>query len=169
MATRLLARSKTLALNRTFINRPSQSLRPLHSLTAPLDLGSYQPSPSSRSLLRPDLAAASESPAIPSILGSKMILGYEKTLPRWFSVNPQGESTSQKSLAEKMNRRLSEMERSRRRRLGGHFGEHPPVHPEDKQWLLASAKPNQITSTQAHFLHSKHHLYSARFQACAAG
>ncbi|XP_020272109.1 succinate dehydrogenase subunit 4, mitochondrial-like [Asparagus officinalis] len=89
MATRLLARSNTLtlALNRTFVIQQSQCLRHLHSLTSPLDLGSYQPSPSFRSALRPGLVAASSSPAISSVIGSKKILGYEKTLPRWFSAN----------------------------------------------------------------------------------
>ncbi|ONK63831.1 uncharacterized protein A4U43_C07F19390 [Asparagus officinalis] len=82
MATRLLARSNTLtlALNRTFVIQQSQCLRHLHSLTSPLDLGSYQPSPSFRSALRPGLVAASSSPAISSVIGSKK--EYGDTAPR---------------------------------------------------------------------------------------
>lgn len=100
MATRLLTRSKTLTLTltlkRSLLSQSSQSLRPVHSLTSPLDRGTYQPSdsrsPSSRFVLRPDLAAA--SPAVSFVLGSEKILGYEKTLPRWYSINAQSGSAS---------------------------------------------------------------------------
>lgn len=107
MATRLLSRSKTLTLtlNRSFFNRSSESLRALHSLTSPVDLGVYNPSASrsaaSRFVPRPGLPAASASPAVSSILGSKKILGYERTQDRWFSANAQGKPASHLPSTEK--------------------------------------------------------------------